>query len=161
ELTMLQDRFPLSRQDLDRVWGALLPLGTGSLLEVALPGSTQDRLNLELGLGKTPPAGTVTGEATLRTAPTPGPPAAVIPFPSVTRAIPPSEPTRRVTPVEDLDATWIARPMRLDSDPPGRPRWRSRRLLPPWRRNRPSAGTRFRRSPFPHQPPRSRCSRGP
>ncbi|HSU82696.1 MAG TPA: TonB family protein [Thermoanaerobaculia bacterium] len=115
ELTMLQDRFPLSRQDLDRVWGVLLPLGTGSLLEVALPGSTQDRLNLELGLGRTPPAGTVTAEATLRTAPTPGPPAEVIPFPSVTRAIPPSEPTRRVTPVEDLDATWIARPMRLDS----------------------------------------------
>jgi TonB family protein len=115
ELTMLQDRFPLSRQDLDRVWGVLLPLGTGRMLEVALPGSTQDRLNLELGLGRTPPAGTVTAEATLRTAPTPGPPAEVIPFPSVTRAIPPSEPTRRVTPVEDLDATWIARPMRLDS----------------------------------------------
>lgn len=115
ELTMLQDRFPLTRQDLDRVWGVLLPLGTGSLLKVALPGSTQDRLNLELGLRTTPPAGTVTGEATLRTAPAPGPPAAVLPFPAATRVIPPSEPTRRVTPVEDLDATWIARPMRLDS----------------------------------------------
>lgn len=115
DLTMLQDRFPLTRQDLDRVWGVLLPLGTGRALEVALPGSTQDRLNLELGLGKTPPAGTVTNESTLRTAPALGPPADVLPFPAATRAIPPSEPTRRVTPVEDLDATWIARPMRLDA----------------------------------------------
>ena len=113
ELTMLQDRFPLTRQDLDRVWGVLLPLGTGGVLEVALPGSTQDRLNLELGLRTTPPAGTVTGELTLRTAPAPGPPGGVIPFPARTQGIP-SEPTRRVTPVEDLDATWIARPMRLD-----------------------------------------------
>jgi TonB family protein len=115
ELTMLQDRFPLTRQDLDRVWGVLLPLGTGSVPVVASPGSTQDRLDLEFGLGRTPPAGTVTGEATLRTAPAPGPPADVLPFPAATRAIPPSEPTRRVTPVEDLDATWIARPMRLDA----------------------------------------------
>jgi eukaryotic-like serine/threonine-protein kinase len=114
ELTLLQDRFPLTRQDLDRVWGVLLPLGTGRVLKGAPPGSTQDRLNLELGLGKTPPAGTVTAEATLRTAPAPAPPAEVIPFPAPTQVIP-SEPTRRVTPVEDLDATWIARPMRLDS----------------------------------------------
>ncbi len=117
ELTMLQDRFPLTRQDLDRVWGVLLPLGTRSVLKVAPPGSTQDRLNLELGQGKTPPAGTVTGEATLRTAPAPapGPPATVLPFPAETRVLTPSEPTRRVTPVEELDATWIARPMRLDT----------------------------------------------
>ena len=114
ELTMLQDRFPLTRQDLDRVWGVLLPLATGSVPKVALPGSTQDRLDLEFGLGTTPPAGTVTAEATLRTAPAPRAPAEVIPFPAPTQVIP-SEPTRRVTPVEDLDATWIARPMRLDS----------------------------------------------
>jgi TonB family protein len=115
ELTMLQDRFPLTRQDLDRVWGVLLPLGTGRAPNVASPGSTQDRLDLEFGLSATPPAGTVTGEATLRTAPAPGPPAEVIPFPAATREISPSEPTRRVTPVEDLDSTWIARPLRLDS----------------------------------------------
>jgi TonB family protein len=114
ELTMFQDRFPLTRQDLDRVWGVLLPLGTGGVPRVAAPGSTQNRLDLEFGLGTTPPAGTVTGEATLRTAPAPGPPGEVIPFPARTQVIPPSEPTRRVTPVEDLDATWIARPMRLD-----------------------------------------------
>lgn len=111
ELTMLQDRFPLTRHDLDRVWGVLLPLGTGRAHNVALPGSTQSRLDLEFGLGKTPPAGTVTAEATLRTAPEPRPPAEVIPFPA---PVIPSEPTRRVTPVEDLDATWTARPMRLD-----------------------------------------------
>src|SRR5262249_45096185 len=70
--------------------------------------------DLEFGLGKTPPAGTVTAEATLRTAPAPAPTAEVIPFPAVTRPVSPSEPTRRVTPVEDLDSTWIARPMRLD-----------------------------------------------
>lgn len=115
ELTLLADSFPLTREDLDRVWGALLPLGTGRAHNVASPGSTQDRLDLEFGLRKTPPAGTLTAEATLRTAPAPGPPAEVMPFPAVTREISPSEPTRRVTPVEDLDSTWIARPMRLDS----------------------------------------------
>jgi serine/threonine-protein kinase len=30
-LTMLQDRFPLTREDLDQVWEVLLPLGTGSV----------------------------------------------------------------------------------------------------------------------------------
>jgi TonB family protein len=120
ELTMLQDRFPLTPQDLDQVWRALLPLGTGKVPAAVAPGSTQDRLDLEFGFGKTPPAGMVT--ATLRTVPAPGPPAKVIAFPDAfadafagkTQVIPPSEPTRRVTPVEDLDATWLARPMRLD-----------------------------------------------
>ncbi len=100
ELTMLQDRFPLTREDLDRVWGGLLPLGTGSVPVVASPGSTQDRLDLEFGLVKTPPTGIVTGPATLRIAP------------AETRVLPSSEPTRRVTPVEDLDSTWASRPLR-------------------------------------------------
>jgi TonB family protein len=100
DLTMLQDRFPLTREDLDRVWGVLLPLGTGSVPVVASPGSTQDRLDLEFGLVKTPPTGIVTGQATLRTAP------------AETRVMPTSEPTRRVTPVEDLDSTWASRPLR-------------------------------------------------
>ncbi len=112
ELTMLQDRFPLTREDLERVWEILLPLGTGRVPAAAAPGSTQNRLDLEFGLGKTPPAGTATVEATLRTSPAP---AAVIPFPAATQVIPPSEPTRRVTPVEDLDATWTVRPLRLDA----------------------------------------------
>jgi TonB family protein len=100
ELAMLQDRFPLTREDLDRVWGALLPLGTGSVPVVASPGSTQDRLDLEFGLVKTPPTGIVTGPATLRIAA------------AETRVLPVSEPTRRVTPVEDLDSTWASRPLR-------------------------------------------------
>ncbi len=100
ELTMLQDRFPLTREDLDRVWGVLLPLGTGSVPVVVSPGSTQDRLDLEFGLVKTPPTGIVTGPATLRIAP------------AETRVMPASEPTRRVTPVEDLDSTWASRPLR-------------------------------------------------
>ena len=100
ELTMLQDRFPLTREDLDRVWGVLLPLATGSAPVVVSPGSTQDRLDLEFGLVKTPPTGIVTGPATLRTAP------------AETRVMPASEPTRRVTPVEDLDSTWASRPLR-------------------------------------------------
>ena len=100
ELTMLQDRFPLTREDLDRVWGVLLPLGTGSVPVVVSPGSTQDRLDLEFGLVKTPPTGIVTGPATLRIAT------------AETRVLPASEPTRRVTPVEDLDSTWASRPLR-------------------------------------------------
>ena len=117
ELTLLQDRFPLVREDLEKVWGVLLPLGSGSLPAVPSPGSTQDRLDLEFGMAKTPPAGTVTGEATLRTlaagaAGTAPQLAEVVPFPAETRAQPPSEPTRRVTPAEDLDATWASRPFR-------------------------------------------------
>jgi serine/threonine-protein kinase len=112
ELTMLQDRFPLTREDLDRVWGVLLPLGTGSGPVAVSPGSTQDRLDLEFGLVKTPPTGIVTGQATLRTAPAAAPPGKVVPFPSETRVIPASESTRRVTPVEDLDSTWASRPLR-------------------------------------------------
>jgi serine/threonine-protein kinase len=113
ELSLLQDLFPLTRGDLDQVWGALLPLGTGRVRAVAPSGSTQNRLDLEFGLGRTPPAGTSTVEATLRTAPAPGPPAAEASRLAETQLLA-SEPTRRVTPVEDLDATWLARPMRLD-----------------------------------------------
>jgi TonB family protein len=112
ELTMLQDRFPLTREDLDRVWRVLLPLGTGSVPVVAAPGSTQDRLDLEFGLVKTPPTGTMAGQAALQEA---GqailrPPAAETR--AETRTMLTSEPTRRVTPVEDLDATWASRPLR-------------------------------------------------
>jgi serine/threonine-protein kinase len=116
-LTMLQDRFPLTREDLDQVWDVLLPLGTGSVpVVVALPGSTQDRLDLEFGLAKTPATGTLA--STLR--PAAGRPpqlAEVVPFPTAppsveTHVMETSEPTRRVTPVEDLDATWSSRPLR-------------------------------------------------
>lgn len=99
ELTLLQDRFPLRREELEGVWQVLLPLGTGRtpVAEADRPGSTQDRLDVEFGMVKTPPAGT---EAeTLR---------AVSPL---TERLA-SEPTRRVTPAEDLDATWASRPLR-------------------------------------------------
>ncbi len=121
ELTMLQDRFPLTREDLDRVWSVLLPLGTGNVPIAARPGSTQDRLDVEFAMARTPAAGTVTTEATLRTAtaPAPTPPLAeVLPFPAPhapVTAPPPAAPIRRVTPAEDLDSTWISRPMRLDT----------------------------------------------
>jgi TonB family protein len=124
ELTMLQDRFPLTREDLDRVWSVLLPLGTGNVPIAVRPGSTQDRLDVEFAMARTPAAGTVTTGATLRTAtaptPTPAPPLAeVLPFhaphdPAVTLSLA-SQSTRRVTPIQDLDSTWISRPMRLDT----------------------------------------------
>jgi TonB family protein len=133
ELTMLQDRFPLTREDLDGVWNVLLPLGTGKAPAALRPGSTQDRLDVEFAMARTPTAGTFTGEATLRTAtapearqtrplePTPNL-AEVLPFQSpgnlADAGLPlTSEPTRRVTPIQDLDATWISRSPRLDTGP--------------------------------------------
>jgi TonB family protein len=129
ELTLLQDRFPLTREDLDGVWSILLPLATGKAPVAVRSGSTQDRLDAEFAMARTPIAGTVTGEATLRTAtapaplspqPSQSPPplAEVLPFHaprSLTDTGLPltSEPTRRVTPIQDLDATWISRPPRL------------------------------------------------
>jgi TonB family protein len=115
ELTMLQDRFPLIHEDLEGVWKVLLPLRAGNLPIATRPGSTQDRLDVEFAMARTPTAGTLTGEATLRTAstaapaPVPPPPLAeVVPFP-----VPP-EPARRVKP-QDLDSTWISRPVRMDT----------------------------------------------
>lgn len=130
ELTMLQDRFPLTREDLDRVWSILLPLGTGNVPIAVRPGSTQDRLDVEFAMARTPAAGTVTTEATLRTATAPTPPLAeVLPFhvphdPAATAPQLASQSTRRVTPAQDLDSTWISRPIRLDTGalkpaPPG------------------------------------------
>ncbi len=90
--------------------------------------------------------------ATLRTVPAPGPPAKVIAFPDAfadafagkTQVISPSEPTRRVTPVEDLDATWLARPMRLDPissrKAPAREAGRCRAVPEPWRLDRGGTG---------------------
>ena len=63
-------------------------------------------------MARTPTAGTLTGEATLRTAPTaspeppPAPLAEVVPFPV------PSAPARRAKP-QDLDSTWISHPVRM------------------------------------------------
>jgi eukaryotic-like serine/threonine-protein kinase len=110
ELTMLQDRFTLSREQLEDFWQVLrpLPAGTGSIPSASLPGSTQVRLDLEFGMGKTPPAGVTTGPTAT---PSQGPGAKVVPFPVAGARE--SEATRRVTSVaEDLDATWATRPLR-------------------------------------------------
>jgi serine/threonine-protein kinase len=129
ELTMLQDRFPLTPEDLEGVWSVLLPLGTGRAPVPVRPGSTQDRLDAEFAMARTPMAGTVTGEATLRTAtapsplaPQPPPLAEVLPFQAPRHPADPglplaSQATRRVTPIQDLDATWISRSPRLDTGP--------------------------------------------
>jgi serine/threonine-protein kinase len=137
ELTLLQDRFPLTREDLDGVWNVLVPLGAGRAPVALRPGSTQDRLDAEFAMGRTPMAGTVTGEATLRTAtaPAPHPPRPPEPAPNLAEILPfqapghisghiadaglplASQATRRVTPIQDLDATWISRSPRLDTGP--------------------------------------------
>src|SRR4029077_15530885 len=56
ELTMLQDRFPLTREDTDAVWRALLPLAPGEVESVVPPGSTQDHLDVQFEMTKTPAA---------------------------------------------------------------------------------------------------------
>jgi len=120
ELTMLQDHFPLTREELEGVWNVLLPLAPGSLPSHLVPGSTQSRLNIEFGLGQTPPTGLVTGEATLRTV-AEGPLAEVVPFPPGFRTAPaPPEPVlpRRVAEGLDLDATWASRPLRIEPRSP-------------------------------------------
>ncbi|HKV11929.1 MAG TPA: TonB family protein [Thermoanaerobaculia bacterium] len=112
ELTMLQDRFPLTRKDLDGVWKILLPLA-GTASHPVRPGSTQDRLDMEFGLDRTPAPRLLT--------------AVPAPEPEPTRRV--AEETR-VTPdtialprsvAVDLDATWAARPLRKESDPPAPP----------------------------------------
>jgi TonB family protein len=118
ELTMLQDRFPLTREDTDAVWRVLLPLVPGEVASVVPPGSTQDHLDVQFEMSKTPAAGTLTGQATLRTEvgeeflaevvpirpATPAPPAPLPPRPEL---------THRIASPEDLDSTWASRPMRV------------------------------------------------
>jgi TonB family protein len=113
ELTMLQDRFPLTRQDLAGVWSVLLPLETASGSHPVRPGSTQDRLNLEFGMEKTPPPS--------RLSPVPAP---TVRLPEETRVTPdtiayPVQPSRSIA--ADLDATWATRSLRKGSDPPVEP----------------------------------------
>jgi len=124
ELTLVQDRFPLLPEELEEVWSALLPLAPGSVPAQELPGSTQNRLNLEFMMGKTPPTGVVTGEATLRTV-AEGPLAEVVPFSPQGRAAPAPVPKpvqpRRVVDGLDLDATWASRPLRKETAPAAAP----------------------------------------
>ncbi len=114
ELTMLQDFFPLTQSDMQAVWGVLEPLAPGSVPSVEPAGSTQHRLNVEFMLGRTPPNGVVTGEATLRTE-RDAALAEVVPFPQASPpapAEPDSARPRRVVDGLDLDATWATRPLR-------------------------------------------------
>lgn len=113
ELTMLQDRFPLTRQDLAGVWSVLLPLGTASGSHPLRPGSTQDRLNFEFGIEKTPPPSLL--------APVSAP---TVRLPEETRATPdtiayPVQPSRSIA--ADLDATWATRSLRKSSGPSTEP----------------------------------------
>ncbi|HSS48294.1 MAG TPA: TonB family protein [Thermoanaerobaculia bacterium] len=113
ELTMLQDRFPLTREESESVWRILLPLAPGDVPAIVPPGSTQDHLNYQFELARTPSAGLVTGQATLRTEaePAPPPPEALSAAPAP--PVPWPDSTRRIASPEDLDSTWASRPMRV------------------------------------------------
>ncbi|HSS76657.1 MAG TPA: TonB family protein [Thermoanaerobaculia bacterium] len=122
QLTMLQDHFPLTREETDAVWRVLLPLVPGEVEAVVPPGSTQDHLDVQFEMTKTPAAGTLTSQATLRTeageeflaevipirSAAPAPPAPPAPPP-----LPRPELTHRIATPEDLDSTWASRPMRV------------------------------------------------
>jgi len=119
ELTMLQDRFPLTREEAEAVWRILLPLAPGEVQAQEPPGSTQDHLDVQFGLERTPATGTLTGQSTLRTEAA-SPPltelAPVLPFSPASRTTAPSpgiQPTQRIASPEDLDSTWASRPMRV------------------------------------------------
>ena len=116
ELTMLQDRFALTREETEGVWRVLLPLAHGAVPAQEPPGSTQDHLDLQFGLATTPAAGTLTSQATLRTEVDGAPLAEVVPFSPGPRAAAPSpgiQPTQLIAAPEDLDSTWASRPMRV------------------------------------------------
>jgi TonB family protein len=83
------------------------------------PGSTQDHLNYQFDMAITPVAGTLTGQATLRTEVEPVPLALPLGIPAPPAASDPAAPTsvrphstQRIAP-EDLDSTWASRPMRV------------------------------------------------
>ncbi len=124
ELTLLQDRFPLTRQETEGVFRVLLPIAPGSVPSQEPPGSTQDHLDLQFGMATTPATGTITtltSEATLRTESANPPLAEVIPFspapPRTTTPSPGLQPTQRIASPEDLDSTWASRPMRVRPAP--------------------------------------------
>jgi serine/threonine-protein kinase len=119
ELTLLQDRFALTREEADGVWRVLLPLAPGTVPAQEPPGSTQDHLDLQFGMATTPATGTLAEESTLRTAGL----AEVLPFSLTARTTPSPglQPTQRIALPEDLDSTWASRPMRVRSAPEPEP----------------------------------------
>jgi serine/threonine-protein kinase len=127
ELTMLQDRFPLTREETEGVWRVLLPLAPGEVQAQEPPGSTQDHLDVQFGLVRTPATGTLTGQATLRTEAAEAPRtelAPVLPFAPASRTTAPSpgiQPTQRIATPADLDSTWASRPMRVRPAPTPEP----------------------------------------
>ncbi len=92
------------------VWRVLLPLAADDVPAVVPPGSTQDHLNYQFDLATTPAAGTLTGQATLRTE---AEPVAVQPAPAPPPPVPRPDPPHRLASPEDLDSTWASRPMRV------------------------------------------------
>ncbi|HEX4962791.1 MAG TPA: TonB family protein [Thermoanaerobaculia bacterium] len=120
ELTLLQDRFPLTREETEGVWRVLLPLGAGEVQAQEPPGSTQDHLDLQFGLTRTPAAGTLTGQSVRAEPSGVSTLAEVVPFsPSSRPAAPPPAPVPPISRPqllgtrEDLDSTWASRPMRV------------------------------------------------
>jgi serine/threonine-protein kinase len=116
ELTMLQDHFTLTREETEGVWRVLLPLAPGTVPAQEPPGSTQDHLDMQFEMTRTPAAGTLTSQATLRTEAASAPLAEVIPFSPAARTTAPSpgiQPTQLIVTPEDLDSTWASRPMRV------------------------------------------------
>ncbi|MFY9823602.1 MAG: serine/threonine-protein kinase, partial [Thermoanaerobaculia bacterium] len=115
DLTMLQDRFPLTREETEAVWRVLLPLPLGDLPALVPPGSTQDHLDYQFEMTRTPVAGVLTGAATMRTEAEPVSLRPVAPSPPSPPAPPVrgSDSTRRIASPEDLDSTWASRPMRV------------------------------------------------
>ena len=113
DLTMLQDRFPLTREETEAVWRVLLPLAAEDVPAVVPPGSTQDHLNYQFDLATTPAAGILTSQATLRTEAEPVAVQPEAPAPAPPPPVPRPDLLHRIATPEDLDSTWASRPMRV------------------------------------------------
>lgn len=115
-LTLLQDRFPLTGRELDEVFNNTLPALTQPI-PLPAQGSTQDKLDREFLMTRTPaPA------STLRLAepppPPPTPPPAPAADPDATRVLASAAATRREESL--LDATWLSvpRPAKVEAEEP-------------------------------------------
>jgi TonB family protein len=101
-LTLLQDRFPLTGRELDGVFENALPALTQPI-PLPAQGSTQDRLDREFLMTRTPPPA-----STLRLAEPPAPPAPAVEDLDATRVLASSPARNREESL--LDATWLSVP---------------------------------------------------
>lgn len=111
-LTLLQDRFVLTRAEVDGVWNVLVPLGHSLDGRGDLPGSTQVRLDHQFAKVETPAAGTVTGRETLQLSSVES--RIQTAADSAASALPLRE-SRKLA--DDLDATWATRSLRKEPGP--------------------------------------------